>query len=78
MPRFVSHVEVAHMPKVPRGRSIRVVFDLDVDAIRDYVMFDSKDRAEPWPVGVIAELYAVLSREFADINATAQTLTERT
>ena len=75
MSRFVTHIEAAYLPKLDGGRTIRVVFDLDVTAIHDYIMFDAKDSADPWPVGVMRELMDTLMEEFRDIEASRISLT---
>jgi hypothetical protein len=59
--RFVVALGSHEVPKEPFGRVTRFVFDVDTDAVRDYVMFEGRDTDTPWPAVVISELLAELT-----------------
>lgn len=51
---LIARFEECEIPKEPHGRYHRFVIDIDMDAVRDYVMYSTGDVA--WPVEVVDEL----------------------
>jgi len=38
------------------GRITRFTIDVDIDAVHDYIFYESKAKDEPWPVAVVDEI----------------------
>lgn len=60
--KFVTKLESAMMPNQEgSGRTLRIVIEVDMNAVRDYVMFDGKGSDMPWTGKVIEEMLGALA-----------------
>jgi hypothetical protein len=68
--RFVTASEVVQIPNPAGfGRTLRIVVDIDMNAVYEYVMYEGRDGA-PWPQKVLGEILST----FADVAHTEETI----
>lgn len=62
MSGFVSGISHVYIPKGPAGgRLTRVTFDIDMDAVHEYVYHERSPAREPWSLKVADELIEKLT-----------------
>lgn len=77
MRRFVTDLQTQVIPNpAGYGRTLRMLIDVDMNAVSDYVMFEGKGD-EPWPHKVLEEMLEAFMLEARKEQAIQEMLSAR-